>query len=126
MDRKKISAIISLFVFVVVIILLAVWLKKQPAKEQKTFADKFSQDMQAAKNQTAAGIVKSVDAQNLTIQFGQIQIVVKINKATSVLLLDKTKKTSTGQLSDVKPGDTVTVEYNKDSMNVTTITVVKS
>jgi hypothetical protein len=58
MDRKKIIAIIALVVLVGGIATLAVWIKNKPTKapmtaEQKVFADKFAQDMQAAKDRMA-------------------------------------------------------------------------
>ena len=52
MERKKIIAIVSLAIFIVAIISLSVWVKNQPTKEQKAFADKFAQDMRIAKEQT--------------------------------------------------------------------------
>ncbi len=63
MDRKKIIAIIALVVLVGGIATLAVWIKNKPTSakaplnaEQKVFADKFAQDMQAAKDKAGVPV----------------------------------------------------------------------
>ena len=126
MKSKKITLILLLIIIIAGVVFFVARNKNNPVDEQKAFANKCAVDMQAAKSQTMAGAVEAIDAQSLTVRFGQIKKVMKLNNATRVMLMDKTKKKTAGQISDVKQNDTVTVEYDKDSMNVTSITVAKN
>jgi preprotein translocase subunit YajC len=128
MERKKrLILIFSLVVLAVGVVFLLVWVRKgnKPTKEQKAFADNFSRTMQVAKNETTTGTIESIDSEKIILRLGQKSTVVKINKDTRVVILDKMKKATDGQISDVKVGAIIKVEYNKTTTETVLVTLVK-
>ncbi|MFZ2188337.1 MAG: hypothetical protein WAV73_02115 [Candidatus Moraniibacteriota bacterium] len=124
---KRRILIFLLIVFAVGVVALLAWVRteNQPTKEQKAFADNFFRTMQVAKNETTTGTVESIDRKNMILRLGQKSTVVKMDKDTRVVILDKMKKTIEGQLSDVRVGAIVKVEYNKTTGHVVLVTLVK-
>jgi preprotein translocase subunit YajC len=128
MERKKRRILIfSLIVLAVGIAVFLVWIGvgNKPTKEQQAFADNFSRTMQVAKNETTTGTIESIDSEKIILRLGQKSTVVKINKDTRIVILDKMKKATAGQISDVKVDAIVKVEYNKITMDAVLVTLVK-
>jgi membrane-associated protease RseP (regulator of RpoE activity) len=122
MNTKKIIAIISLIVLIIAVVAFAVWVKSKPTKEQRAFASKFAQDMQAAKNETSSGTIEEITGEKLVLLSGtKIRTELKINQATPVMFMDKAKKMTAGQISDVKVGDLVDLQYDRKTAAVVLI-----
>ncbi|MFZ2189068.1 MAG: hypothetical protein WAV73_05915 [Candidatus Moraniibacteriota bacterium] len=122
MERKKIIAIVFFIILVVVIVFFAAWVKSKPTKEQRVFASKFAQDMQTAKNGTINGTIEEITGEKVVLLSGtKIRTELSINQATPVMFMNKAKKMTAGQISDVKVGDLVDLKYDRNTKSVVLI-----
>jgi preprotein translocase subunit YajC len=123
--RKKLILILFLIVFIGGMLVVVKMVKNKPTKEQQVFANNFAQKTQMAKNTVLTGTVESLDGGKMTVHLGQTHATVGISKDTPVTIMDKNGKATRGQVSDVKLGDVIKVEYDKVTMNVSMATLFK-
>jgi hypothetical protein len=137
MDRKKIIvSIIVLVVFITGGIFVAMKSKNKPStaptaltmtKEQEAFANKFAQNMQEAKNGSLSGTVAEITSEKIVLSsVAKIRTELKINATTPVAFMNKEKKLTKGQITDVKAGDLIDLKYDRNTMNVVLIIEFKS
>jgi len=127
MTRKKVFTIIFLIILIGGIVFLALLIKDRPTKEQKAFADKFAQDMQEAKTGSLSGTVSEITGEKLTLfSITKKRTELKINEATPVVFMNKEKKLTKGQITDVKAGDFIDLKYDRATTAVVLIIEFRS
>jgi preprotein translocase subunit YajC len=126
MERKKILlGVLLLIVLIGGAFYFALWMKNRPTKAQREFAKTFSQKMMQTKIAITTGTVESVSAGKLVVNLGTKDTTVNVTSDTIISLIYREKKAATGKIADVKVGENVKVEYDKETMNATKIIVPK-